>query len=769
MDEIESIRRRTFEEKAFAREERNHQLNLDRRALLKAEAALRTQKQQHVMLLAKGNDFITDIELGHAPPRAYVIQNLQLQENSLPLLDVEEEEEENIDELLTKAKANVATQDQMLDQLRLELDEIERDKHTLALPPSQYDGSLGFAHYRKNQHPAYFLSQGLVQELVEQVIELAHVRTQELARVLQEERVWRHNEEHFVTDSQAKQEHVAIRGILRELLHDVMTDMWVDIWNELEDVRQLVGTFVVQALSQLFLPPISKPAATEVFHSMFLRTLEQLQRTRKESQASLEVIQPHVMSQFVLTQQHVNMLAPASSESKTTKHHKKPKISPEILPFVDPTEPTAAELDEISNHFLKQATQVVFHQVEEHQEDSHHHEASVRRERAYWKTLQVVPRTFTISPKVSNVTNVSLSPNGQFLAASSASGKVFIYDLGHHPKSTGTSQGPTILRNATALPPSLQTLVLVLEWDIHSTFVLALYEAGPVVLWSTLPERGSWGSTPGHSSSSHTAPTSLSLDTSIAPARLTRPKFLKKERGQTLEISRGCFALGFSFLGHQHSSVLLGMTDGMIVKWNHKRAEVVPVVGSGVMPYEVPDEEDVWTETAQASLRTFECPSPHIVQREFFQFHRAKIAYVGICRVIPEIEILSVSEDGWICLWTYVSENVSGFGWHEPTARYQLALEVPDRPFGKLSQVRLSKDWKKLVLMIVYFNPKDAQKKRFVRVYHFNLIDETLASSRSFTRLELNSSWFELEFVGQSRYVMVSAIFSYIHVFSNIQ
>lgn len=68
---------RDKEDMKYKNEEIVQQLNLQRMRFDEAERAINEKKLMHQEIMKRGLEFLTDIELGKAPPLEYAVRNLQ--------------------------------------------------------------------------------------------------------------------------------------------------------------------------------------------------------------------------------------------------------------------------------------------------------------------------------------------------------------------------------------------------------------------------------------------------------------------------------------------------------------------------------------------------------------------------------------------------------------------------------------------------------------------------------------------------------------------
>ncbi|KAG1686461.1 hypothetical protein DVH05_006600 [Phytophthora capsici] len=127
------------------------------------------------------------------------------------------------------------------------------------------------------------------------------------------------------------------------------------------------------------------------------------------------------------------------------------------------------------------------------------------------------------------------------------------------------------------------------------------------------------------------------------------------------------------------------------------------------------------------------------VQREFFRGHRRAVLFVScIHRESMPKEVVSVDQEGIVCVWEYTTAKFTGFGWFEPSLRVRLDLHSNlESSLGEILQVSLTPDDARLVFMLFYVDP--SRKKVAGKLCFLQL----LTSSMQLDRVQLS-----LEFTG---------------------
>eukprot|EP00347_Sterkiella_histriomuscorum_P013166 403365756 len=86
LEEIKAKMFRDKDDQKYKNEELMQQLNMQRMRFQEAEKVIKEKKQMHQEIMRRGLDFLTEIELGNAPPLEYVVKNIyqsRIDNNSL--------------------------------------------------------------------------------------------------------------------------------------------------------------------------------------------------------------------------------------------------------------------------------------------------------------------------------------------------------------------------------------------------------------------------------------------------------------------------------------------------------------------------------------------------------------------------------------------------------------------------------------------------------------------------------------------------------------
>lgn len=78
LEEIKAKMARDKEEQGYKNEELMQQLNIQRMRFQEAEKLIIEKKHMHQEIMKRGMDFLTEVELGYAPPLEYIVKNMQM-------------------------------------------------------------------------------------------------------------------------------------------------------------------------------------------------------------------------------------------------------------------------------------------------------------------------------------------------------------------------------------------------------------------------------------------------------------------------------------------------------------------------------------------------------------------------------------------------------------------------------------------------------------------------------------------------------------------
>ena len=147
------------------------------------------------------------------------------------------------------------------------------------------------------------------------------------------------------------------------------------------------------------------------------------------------------------------------------------------------------------------------------------------------------------------------------------------------------------------------------------------------------------------------------------------------------------FAPAISILGHQ-PSFIVGTVSGSLCKVNVDTKQNSAGLGSvvyapSVSNYDPTNPLDTSTASERLSVGTVTASrdtavlGPSEVVREFMEFHRSPILYLGYVELLST-SLVTLDQDGYAALWRYERGSFTGYKWFEPTKTAFLQLDLAD-------------------------------------------------------------------------------------------
>jgi hypothetical protein len=123
-------------------------------------------------------------------------------------------------------------------------------------------------------------------------------------------------------------------------------------------------------------------------------------------------------------------------------------------------------------------------------------------------------------------------------------------------------------------------------------------------------------------------------------------------------------------------SLVVGLENGMLVKWNSVKsiADEVTISGKNVIygrSIARMEPADPKGKGAEKLIFTVDREKGECAQREFFEFHKAAIMCVHFVNNL-QLDMVSVDETGWVALWKYEEELFSQHNWFTPNKKVKL-------------------------------------------------------------------------------------------------
>lgn len=273
-------------------------------------------------------------------------------------------------------------------------------------------------------------------------------------------------------------------------------------------------------------------------------------------------------------------------------------------------------------------------------------------ESEFWMGNGVDLSTLPLPRRYKGISCSAVSPNDSLIALGSVQGDILTWDLTTHP--------PRILRTSRGKNAAVSQL----HWSFDSSLVVSLNEYGVVTVWSL----GNTVSVPYDVKSFEPIEQNIGFkSTALIPLFTLEPSDLVFTSGpfsRSKDFAHEATAVAFhpssSLLGKQ-AFLMVGLKNGNILRL--KFTDV-----SSVMSF---------PQIHPANGTTHKIGED--IDAELFKAHRHGITLISFVNNISPM--VTADEKGFIYLWEYSSEHLSGFGWFVPSIKYRLKLsEMTYRP-----------------------------------------------------------------------------------------
>lgn len=274
------------------------------------------------------------------------------------------------------------------------------------------------------------------------------------------------------------------------------------------------------------------------------------------------------------------------------------------------------------------------------------------KESEFWMGNAVDLSTLPLPRRYKGIACSSVSPNDSLIALGTVQGDILIWDLVTYP--------PRILRTSRGKNAAVSQL----HWSFDSSLVVSLNEYGVVTVWSL----GDTVSVPYDVKAFEPIEQNIGFK-STALIRLftlepsdfvfTSGPF-SNSKDSTQEATAVAFHPSSSLFGKQ-AFLMVGLNNGNILRLKFAN------VGS-VMSFPQ-------VHAADGTIHKI----GEVIVAELFKAHRHPITLISFVNNISPM--VTADEKGFINLWEYTSEHLSGFGWFVPCVKYRLKLsEMTYRP-----------------------------------------------------------------------------------------
>ena len=273
-------------------------------------------------------------------------------------------------------------------------------------------------------------------------------------------------------------------------------------------------------------------------------------------------------------------------------------------------------------------------------------------ESEFWMGNAVDLSTLPLPRRYKGISCSAVSSNDSLIALGTVQGDILIWDLATYP--------PRILRTSRGK----NSAVLQLHWSFDSSLVVSLDEYGVVTVWSL----GDTVSVPYDVKAFEPIEQNIGFkSTALIPLFTRGPSDFvftsgpfSNSKDSTHEATAVAFHPSSSLLGKQ-GFLMVGLNNGNILRL--KFADVASVMS---FPQVHP--------TNGTTHKIGE-----VTDAELFKAHHHRITLISFVNNISPM--VTADEKGFINLWEYSSEYLSGFGWFVPSIKYRLKLsEMTYRP-----------------------------------------------------------------------------------------
>jgi len=274
------------------------------------------------------------------------------------------------------------------------------------------------------------------------------------------------------------------------------------------------------------------------------------------------------------------------------------------------------------------------------------------KESEFWMGNVVDLSTLPLPRRYKGISCSAVSPNNSLIALGTVQGDVLTWDLATHP--------PRILRTSRGKNAAVSQL----HWSLDSSLVVSLNEYGVVTVWSL----GNTVSVPYDVKSFEPIEQNIGFKSSVLiPLFTLEPSdfvFTSGPFSNSKDFAHEATAVAFhpssSLLGKQ-AFLMVGLNNGNILRV--KFTDVASVMS--------------FPQVHPANGTTHKIGEN--IDAELFKAHHHGITLISFVNNISPM--VTADEKGFIYLWEYSSEFLSGFGWFVPSMKFRLKLsEMTYRP-----------------------------------------------------------------------------------------
>lgn len=671
VDEIQSQRKKKQIVQQNDRSETIRKINRERKRLQQEAVKLQRQKDEYHAIASKGIEYLTEIELGEAPPVDLILKNMDIP-NALRDTEIRNEQ------VLLDA-SSIENGLNEIDRLKQAYMETQSEYRVLTEVKSGYDGGLDFRSYRKDQKENYYIVHGLVIDFIEKSMDMVDLQ-KTTEQYTEEEVLWQASK--LAMEEEKKMKALTLAGYrlydkfiiegIQEIIHDIV--------QEIQQAKQVALKYFSNALNGAILESDRKSSAGDegekghgFKQDMMQEAFLEIRKARKRLDEHNGLAKVHSMSQ-TLVQPQLKLIVTTIGKRRQTQ---------QVVNPLDYSIPAEQEVGQCN----RDAQVIKIRRVLKNVKSKRKKLAErIQLEQEYWKNIKITPRVLKYPNNIVKCSIVSITEDGKFMAAGGVKGEIYVWDLHRNP--------PFLLRKMANVPKNARCAITSMEWSWDAASLVVTTSNGEVNVWNVLPTTATWSKK--SSKQLHTSSMFPVQGTKFAPhvvyprMRITTTdlsgpthdteeqikKSKKPVKKQMLQTAiRATFFPAFSMTG-QHPCVVIGTQDGIIMKYNSHfdLPGVTLVYGQNVGHFEAPCLE------VPLNKQKFKMNSRRI-RREFFQAHYSSIIYVGFVDRIA-LTMITVSKDGLVCKWPYERDAHCGMGWYVPSQKFKLDMRVDSSMLG---------------------------------------------------------------------------------------
>lgn len=683
-DAIVEKRMRRFQDEAADREDAIRGLNKQREKLLEEEIAVKKKKHRHDTLVARGVDFLVEVELGNAPPLDFILKNADLQQQKQTALVLPEDVSVVVDRL----GKNISKQEARLDGL----------KHKVNSPvvAKPYNGEQGLQSYKPHQvQIAKEMRQLLLTKLLPKMFEAIRWNNDSTVQftddVLQSQLKILHEQKESlekVTHIKATQKLLVLET--SHIIDETIEEAIIGLYREVVKVRKLATRYS----HAIILRAIKTGQSEEDKDKLLSATLSQCRKTRDTGKTRkryvhrLPTVTAAKLEEF---KRHMSEKGPNKKKARRWGR-KKHEDEPDAALHVDELEDDTFLLD------LGEATPVHRNLDLGTDDISQTLEELTKLEEGYgivpaipvslpglddilelkmWKHCQQADEPLVLRGKsdkgkpliIKEITAAEPSNCGRFLAVAVNGGLVLVYDIQFLPR---------LFKRLPSLRQEASAEVTKLVWGMD-TRQLATIDRSKVV--------SVWDLSYGYPEVPIDEGQRMEL---LYPGDLERATNAQtKKAALQFQPERIMFHPSFN-IGLKHSSLMVALNGGDVVKWNLFDASLANPAMFGGAVAKLPSEP-AFTEhaTHQSSgnhlnntkkkkkgSQKYVAPKTRnsYITREFLVSHSAPIVFIG--QVGSSNSIVTVDANDYVKVWPYKPSMFTGFGWFVPSETYRISTTI---------------------------------------------------------------------------------------------